>query len=140
MLMLASSQMGISLENARLYERTERLAHFDELTGIYNRRAFFEMARGEFNKLQFEKGNLSLFIVDIDLFKRINDHLGHVAGDYVLKQVAELMGRNLRAGDSVARLGGKNLSLCYQGQTNRWPLKLPREYVLPLKMLIGRKI
>lgn len=107
MAMLTSSQMGISLENARLYEQMERLARIDELTNIYNRRAFYDVAEAALSQVRRKYLPFSLIMMDIDFFKQINDRWGHLAGDQVLVRVAELMKQNIRAGDSVARYGGE---------------------------------
>ncbi len=111
MAILASSQIGISLENARLYEGMERLARIDELTNIYNRRAFYEMAEAELGQVRQKSLCFSLIMMDIDFFKHINDRWGHLTGDGVLARVAELIKKNLRAGDSVARYGGEEFVL-----------------------------
>ncbi|MEW5954467.1 MAG: sensor domain-containing diguanylate cyclase [Bacillota bacterium] len=115
LIMLASSQMGICLENARLYERMEELARYDELTGIYNRRAFHEVAEAELGQSQRKNIRLSLVMVDIDHFKQINDHWGHQVGDQVLIQLAELMKQTLRADDSVCRFGGEEFVIILPG-------------------------
>lgn len=109
--MLAASQIGISMENARLYERMENLARLDELTQVYNRRAFHDVAAREFDLVRYKKGQLSLIMIDIDHFKKVNDCFGHQVGDHVLARVAEIMKQNVREGDSVARYGGEEFVL-----------------------------
>lgn len=90
-------------------ERTDReimhLAMTDSLTGVPNRRALIEQA--ELVRAQRSGHPMSLLMIDIDHFKRINDTYGHPLGDEVLRQAAALMGKRLRAGDVLGRYGGE---------------------------------
>jgi diguanylate cyclase (GGDEF)-like protein len=93
----------LSLHNAK--REAEQLSRTDPLTGIANRRAFYEAAAG------FVGGAVALAIVDIDRFKRINDRNGHAAGDLVLKAVATMMRVELGDLGVVARIGGEEFAL-----------------------------
>lgn len=90
-------------------ERTDReimhLAMTDSLTGVPNRRALMEQA--ELVRAQRGGQPVSLLMIDVDHFKRINDTYGHPAGDEVLRQASALMGQRLRAGDVLGRYGGE---------------------------------
>lgn len=90
----------------------EQLAMYDELTGILNRRGFFESFRREIDRANrgFSEGGL-LIVVDLDNFKAINDTYGHQAGDAALRTVARMLGDNSRAMDTSARLGGDEFVL-----------------------------
>ncbi|NLO89441.1 MAG: diguanylate cyclase [Clostridia bacterium] len=84
-----------------------RLAAYDELTGVYNRRYLFEQCEKELERARKENYCFSCVIFDLDFFKDINDEYGHQAGDYVLKCVSEICKRNLRSSDIFGRYGGE---------------------------------
>lgn len=79
----------------------------DHLTGISNRRAFFEVAGVEFERCKKRPRPLSLFAIDVDHFKKINDTYGHATGDEVLKHLSKILQDSVRTMDIVARLGGE---------------------------------
>jgi diguanylate cyclase (GGDEF)-like protein len=85
----------------------------DYLTGIYNRRHFFEIAAKHLSFCQTLKKNLSIALLDIDFFKKINDTYGHDAGDFVLKKFAEIIGQTKRSNDILARYGGEEFILLF---------------------------
>ena len=91
-------------------KRTERqirhLAYYDPLTDLPNRRLFHDRLEMAIAHAHRSKGRLALIFVDLDRFKRINDSLGHEAGDRVLRQVGERLLSAVREDDTVARLGG----------------------------------
>jgi len=111
---LASSfagQAGFAIENARLFEEVKLLAITDELTGLYNRRHFFEIANREFLRSHRFERPFCAIMADIDHFKTFNDTYGHAAGDTVLKTVAGLLSRHTRKIDIVGRYGGEEFSI-----------------------------
>lgn len=85
----------------------EKLATTDELTGISNRRNFITLAEREFNLAKRQKRYFALLILDIDYFKKINDSHGHIAGDFVIKSVAQQCVLSIRQEDLCARWGGE---------------------------------
>jgi len=86
----------------------EQLSALDGLTGIANRRRFDIALDEEWRRARRDKTTLSLVLIDVDFFKRFNDHYGHLGGDDCLRQVAAaLAGEATRAGDLVARYGGE---------------------------------
>ena len=87
-------------------EELERLANFDSLTGLHNRRAILHRLDEQLKRVKRYKGGLSLIMLDIDYFKKANDQYGHLVGDEVLENVAVLMQQNVRNTDSVGRYGG----------------------------------
>ncbi len=98
---------AIALENARLYQAMRDLSVRDELTGLYNRRYFQERFRAEWDHATRHGMPLSLLLVDIDHFKRLNDGTDHLTGDEALRRVARTLARNTRGIDTVARYGGE---------------------------------
>ncbi|MEM8812738.1 MAG: EAL domain-containing protein [Pseudomonadota bacterium] len=96
-------------EVARRLEAEEAiaaLARTDSLTGLPNRRYFQEEINRRAERINRHGGNLAILQLDLDHFKSVNDRLGHAAGDYVLKEVAQTIQYNLRQEDMVARVGG----------------------------------
>jgi len=95
----------------RLLEEESEWGRKDPLTSIANRRAFYELADRELSRCRRSGRPLTIAVLDVDDFKRINDHMGHAAGDAALKKISEIMLNNLRAVDVVARFGGDEFVL-----------------------------
>lgn len=102
-----SNEAAIAIENARLFQQVRQMAITDPLTGLYNRRHFFEAARVEFERSRRYQHQLALIMMDVDYFKQVNDRHGHMVGDAVLLAVARLFQEKLREVDLVARYGGE---------------------------------
>lgn len=98
---------AICLENALNHERLRLVGLTDPLTGIYNRRYFEKRCCEEVARARRHSVPLACMFLDIDKFKRINDSLGHLAGDEVLRVVAGLIKAQLRNNDVIARYGGE---------------------------------
>ncbi len=94
------------LKLKRVMDDLERMANEDPLTGIANRRRFFEKANRLFTKVRSESLPLYLFAVDIDKFKEINDTFGHDVGDEVIKLFVEIVKGELGKDDCFSRFGG----------------------------------
>lgn len=101
----ARKEMEQALEDA--HRKAEALARRDELTGMPNRRAFFELGDKLLSQASRRGAPVALMMFDLDHFKSINDELGHKAGDDVLRSVADVFSREVRAADVAARLGGE---------------------------------
>lgn len=95
--------------HAEIYEQVTR----DALTGLYNRRHFIELLDKELARASRYKRPLALCIIDIDLFKHINDTYGHAEGDQVLHRVAQTMHEHARAEDLTARIGGEEFAVLF---------------------------
>lgn len=104
--MLASTA-AIAIQNAQLFAKVQELATRDALTGVANRRHFFELARSELERAARYGHPVSLLMIDADHFKVINDTYGHLVGDMVLQAIAGRCRNALREADIVARYGGE---------------------------------
>lgn len=110
--------LSIVLQRMQLEDNLERanskllhLATTDELTGLFNRRKFFESLEARCNEANRTGQQLSIIMVDVDKFKRINDDLGHVTGDDVQCALANILNDNIRKFDIACRYGGEEFSL-----------------------------
>jgi diguanylate cyclase (GGDEF)-like protein len=105
------SQVAIALQNAHLMDKVQNMAITDALTGIFNRGHFFDLAEHEFSQARRYDLPLSVVILDIDNFKKFNDIYGHIVGDQVLANVAQVLQGNLRENDTLGRYGGEEFSI-----------------------------
>jgi len=97
-------------------EALERLATTDELTGIWNRRHFLNLAEGPWARFVRDRTPLAVLVLDLDVFKSINDRYGHDVGDAVIEHVAGICGRLKRDTDILARFGGEEFVLLLPGR------------------------
>lgn len=100
-----------TIELSRANEKLTELASTDGLTGVLNRRAFMDRAKSAFALARRYQRPLSMLMVDVDHFKRINDTFGHQAGDLVLIRLCELINKSLRVPDMVGRVGGEEFAV-----------------------------
>ncbi|HET7832463.1 MAG TPA: diguanylate cyclase [Gallionella sp.] len=104
----ANARLGAQLmEIERLHESLREQAIRDPLTGLFNRRYMEETLAREFSGAERERSPLSLIMLDVDRFKKINDTYGHSAGDMVLRALSELLRRHIRGRDFACRFGGE---------------------------------
>ncbi|PRP95491.1 Response regulator PleD [Enhygromyxa salina] len=111
MLRVISHQVGVSLQNARMYQSMEQRATTDGLTGLTNHRAFQERLEHLHALAERTGQKFSIILTDIDHFKSVNDTYGHPVGDAVLKRVAAIFTQHARKVDIVARYGGEEFVL-----------------------------
>jgi len=108
----------LSAENEKLHTRNERAARYDRLTGILNRAYFEKDAQKELRKARGSAtAYYSVLFCDLDHLKRVNDELGHEAGDRVLRQVGIALRRALRGHDLIGRYGGDEFVALLPGMT-----------------------
>jgi diguanylate cyclase (GGDEF)-like protein len=106
-----ASQAAVALDNARLHEIVQRQAITDDLTGLVNRRRFIEALDAEIERARRFGSALTVVLADLDDFKRVNDDLGHHAGDDVLRSFAALLRSHVRDVDVCARIGGEEFAI-----------------------------
>lgn len=106
-----SLQASIAIKNAKMVRDLEQLATTDGLTGLINHRTFQKQLIHEIERAKRTSTPLSLMLVDLDHFKKINDNYGHPMGDFVLKQIAAFLKQSVRNVDYVARYGGEEFAI-----------------------------
>jgi GGDEF domain-containing protein len=103
---------AVAIEHARLYRRVQDQAITDGLTGLFNHRYFYERLEQELARARRYGTPVSLLMIDLDDFKAFNDRHGHLAGDAVLREMATVLGSELRAKlDIAARYGGEEFAI-----------------------------
>ncbi|HET9952690.1 MAG TPA: sensor domain-containing diguanylate cyclase [Candidatus Eisenbacteria bacterium] len=105
-LSLLANQTAIAIENAKLFRRAEQLAVTDDLTQVYNYRFLKMGLRREVKRAARFSQKFSLLMIDVDNLKRYNDQNGHLRGSEVLRQIAQILVREARSIDLVAKYGG----------------------------------
>ena len=103
----ACSLAAIAMERAKDTERLHRLATLDALTGLPNRRHFLSLAEHELARVGRSGLQLTVLMIDVDHFKKVNDTYGHAVGDIALRTIADALQRSVRTIDVVGRLGGE---------------------------------
>jgi diguanylate cyclase (GGDEF)-like protein len=102
---------ALALDNAQIRARLEHQALTDHLTGLYNHRAFHERLRKALASASRSHAGVTILMLDIDDFKRVNDVYGHGAGDEILRSLADTLKDAVRASDVVYRLGGEEFAI-----------------------------
>jgi diguanylate cyclase (GGDEF)-like protein len=107
--------IGTALEKVEIIRQLEERANKDSLTGLYNTRFFSEAIVREIARAERQHAPLSLLLIDIDDFKKINDAHGHIAGNDVLKKLAHIFQRAVRITDVLVRVGGDEFGVLLPG-------------------------
>jgi diguanylate cyclase (GGDEF)-like protein len=108
---LLSQLIGASIGNVKLFEKMQRQASTDGLTGLANHRTFYEILEKELWRSRRYGGMISLIMVDVDNLKRTNDTHGHRAGDRVIREVSRRIKSCIRQIDTAARYGGDEFAV-----------------------------
>ncbi len=101
------SHIALTLEKIRLFNEIKMLSIHDGMTGVFNHAYVIGEVDSEIERAKRYDATFSLILLDVDNFKEINDSYGHLAGDFVLKSMAQLIEKNLRTIDMVGRYGGE---------------------------------
>jgi len=112
-----------------LLNETKKLAEFDSLTGLMNRRTFFHRVREKCIEMERSGGEALVLMLDLDFFKKVNDTYGHPAGDEVLRAVSGTLLSRFRKTDMFARYGGRSSARFCLSQTNQTSSRSPRNAV-----------
>ncbi len=111
LLSILASLIGLILNNATMFKKVEALAITDGLTGLYTRTYFIERLQEEIERAKNDSTPISVAIIDIDYFKKVNDTYGHLAGDTFLKQLSNILRRRFRSVDVLSRYGGEEFAV-----------------------------
>ena len=126
MLKSFAGQIGLALDNVRLFDKVEELSLYDELTKLPLRRYFNQRFQEEFYRAERFKTPLAVIWADIDYFKEVNDTYGHQIGDRVLKEVGRVILSNLRKIDFPCRYGGDEIIILLPQASGEEARKLSR--------------
>jgi len=118
------TRINSNIELLDLFQETRDLANKDFLTGAYNRRYFYNSAEIIYAKAKRKKRPLSVVMIDIDFFKKINDKFGHDIGDIAIKDTVKILKMNLRKSDLLARFGGEEFCVLLEDISKDDALKL----------------
>lgn len=128
-----AGQVGISIENARLFQEISRMATTDGLTGAFNRSYVLQLAASDFRRCQETREPMSLMMLDIDWFKEINDRYGHQTGDKVIRKVARTLKKLVHTNGVAGRYGGEEFIVLLPGMK----LEVARQLAEKLREGIG---
>jgi eukaryotic-like serine/threonine-protein kinase len=114
---LLAAAAAVALQNAHLYQETQRLAITDALTGVSNYRHFHDLLVLEVERARRMDYPVGLIVMDLDHFKHVNDRHGHPTGDVALRMVADQLRKRLRRTDVIGRLGGEEFGVILPGDS-----------------------
>lgn len=136
-LVVLLARVRAALREKERLDLLEKWATTDPLTGLFNRRHFFELADREFNRAQRQGSPLSFILLDIDHFKQVNDVHGHLVGDTALVTLADLLRSHLRIVDFCCRFGGEEFVLCLPDTPKEGAFEVAeriREALIPIQI------
>ena len=119
-LKILSTYIAIALDNSSLYKKVQYNANYDSLTDIYNRRKVIENINKLRERVDYEREEYYIAMMDIDNFKKINDVYGHGIGDKVLVEIASIIRKLIGPDDIVGRYGGEEFVIIIKNQNNNF--------------------
>ncbi|MFH1045715.1 MAG: sensor domain-containing diguanylate cyclase [Candidatus Omnitrophota bacterium] len=140
---IISDLAAVALQTTLLYQRIQKLAITDGLTGLFVHRHFQQRLEEEVSRALWTNSPFAFLMIDIDNFKTYNDKYGHISGDIVLKRIAGLLAKAVGPGDIVARYGGEEFALILVDVSGPEALKtaeLIREKIAQEKFVLRREI
>lgn len=117
-------RINSNLEIIELFEDMKNKVNKDYMTGLYNRRYFFEYGKEIYEKNKKDNKPLALSIIDIDNFKNINDSYGHDVGDLAIKEVSKVLNKNIISNTLISRLGGEEFCILFYNRSKEEVVKL----------------
>jgi diguanylate cyclase (GGDEF)-like protein len=102
---------GIAIHNSMVYEQMEEMAMIDPVSGAFSRRYFYDKAEKQLALVRRNEKPLSVLMLDIDYFKKVNDTFGHHTGDLILRQLYESVEKSVRLTDVCGRYGGEEFAI-----------------------------
>jgi two-component system cell cycle response regulator len=108
---LVATHAQVAMQNAERYHRAKERAFVDDVTGVYNARYLFTALEHEMRRADRYGSQLALLFLDVDRFKLVNDHHGHLVGSRTLRRLAEVLGNCIRQVDTLARYGGDEFTI-----------------------------
>ncbi|MCP4020955.1 MAG: diguanylate cyclase [Desulfobacteraceae bacterium] len=121
-------------EQKKHEEKLVFLAYHDSLTGLHNRKAFYEYLTGILNQAKRDPNNVALVFMDIDKFKKVNDTLSHEKGDALLKEIASRLTEILRKTDYISRIGGDEFTVVMTGKSAFNPIELAEKILEAIRL------
>jgi diguanylate cyclase (GGDEF)-like protein len=108
---LVASHAQVAVQNAERYHQAKERAFVDDVTGVYNARYLFTALEHEIRRAERYGSQLTLLFLDVDRFKLVNDHHGHLVGSRTLRRLAEVLAGGIRQVDTLARYGGDEFTI-----------------------------